>query len=440
MAISSPGVGSGLDVNGIVSKLMEVERYPLTALVKKQTGITAKISALGTLTSAVDQLKTTASAMSTGTTFAAFKASVADSSIATATAATGALAGTYALQVSFLAQAQIAHTASNPAVADGKLTIQLGAAAAVDITVNASDSLTDIASRINADATLGSQIRASVVDSKLVFESKLTGAANTISVAGIATDGGTGLDAFDTANLTTARPAQNALFKLNGIEISRSTNTVTDVVDNVTLQLKSVSANTTQVEVARNKSDVQGALADMVLAYNSTIKILATQGQYDAATRKGAVLAGDPALRGTQTQLRGALTNVPASLSGATFTTLAELGVTRKSDGTLVYDATKLQAAFDSDPAAVETAVKAYGTELLAATKAIGGAEGVVSTRVNSFKRSVSDIDKRMISLELRMTNIEARYRAQFSALDTLMSSYNSTSSFLTQQLAQKTS
>ena len=440
MTISSPGVGSGLDVNGIVTQLMAVERYPINALTKKQDSFTAKISALGLLTSSIDQLKTTATAMRDGTTFASFKASVGDTSIATASATTGALGGEYSLQVSALAQSQIVHTVSNPAIADGKLSISLGGGTAVDIGVALGDSLNDLATKINAHATLGSQIRASVVDSKLVFESRLTGAANTISVNGVAGDSGTGLDAFDTANLTTARSGQNSLFKLNGIEISRSSNTVSDVVSNVTLELKSVSASTTQLTVARDKTDVQSALADMVLAYNTSVKTLSSQGLYDPTTKKGAILAGDPAIRGSQAQLRGALTTVPASLTGATFTTMAELGVSRQTDGTLVYDATKLDAAFANDPTAVENAVKAYGTELLAATKLITGAEGVVSTRVASFQRSSSDIDSRKATLELRMTHIEANYRRMYTALDTLMSSYSSTSSFLTQQLAQNQS
>ena len=169
MSISSPGLGSGLDVNAIVSQLMAVERRPITELTRKEAGITAKISGLGSLKGALSGLQSASASLNAADSFTALKATVSDSAAASATASASATAGSYTLEVSQLAQAHLVHTAANPALADGALNIQVGSGTAVDVTVNATDTLSDLAARINADATLAAQVKASVVDNKLTL-------------------------------------------------------------------------------------------------------------------------------------------------------------------------------------------------------------------------------------------------------------------------------
>lgn len=432
MGLSSPGVGSGLDVNGMVSKLMAVESLPLTALTKKESSYNAKISALGSLKSTLANLQSAAAKMNSADTLVALKGTFTDASIATATPGATALEGTYSLEVSKLAQAQIVHTASNPTLVDGSLTIQVGAGSSAAITVNASDSLADLASRINADTTLASQLKASVVDNKLVLESKTSGAASTISVVGAATNPGENLDAFNTANLTVARTAQNAQFKVNGIAIERSSNTVTDAIDNVSLTLKKVTTSATELTVAHDVSTAQDAITSFVTAYNAANSTIGSLGNYD----QKAALAGDSALRGVQAQLRSVLTSEPASLSGSAVTRLSQLGVSVKADGSLEFDATKLTTAFTNDPSAVANAVAAYGTAMETATKAMVGSSGLVSSRIDGINSSLKDIAKRKDTLSVSLAHIELRYRTQFTSLDGLMSSMTATSTFLTQQLA----
>lgn len=435
MSISSPGLGSGLDVNAIVSQLMAVERRPITELTRKEAGITAKISGLGSLKGALSGLQSASASLNAADSFTALKATVSDSAAASATASASATAGSYTLEVSQLAQAHLVHTAANPALADGTLNIQVGSGTAVDITVNATDTLSDLAARINADATLAAQVKASVVDNKLTLESKNSGLSNAITV--IAQPG---LEAFDSTSLTEARAAQDAQIKLNGITITRSSNTITDAVPNVTLTLSKATSSPATLTVGRDVAGVQTALNNFVKAYNEAIKTIGSLGNYNAETKEAAILNGNSTLRSVQSQVRGVMTTVPASLAGKTVTTLNQLGVSMQRDGSLKLDTTKLKAAFDSDSSAVAKAVAAYGKAMDTTTYAMTTTGGLVTSQIDGLNRSVTDIEKRSAALQSRLTTVEKNYRAQYASLDTLMAKMSKTSSFLTQQLASLSS
>lgn len=439
MGISSPGVGSGLDVNAIVSKLMSLERLPLTALVKKETAFTAKISALGSLKSVLAELQTAATALKSASAFTAFKGTVADAAIATATPGAGAVGGSYSLEVTKLAQAQIVHTVSNPAMVDGTLSIKVGAGAPVPIAVNSTDTLAALSDRINADSALNNQLKASVVDNKLVLENKATGSGSVLVPNTITVSGTAGLENFTDAQLTQARAAQDAEFKVNGIAITRASNTVTDAVPNVSLTLNKVTTSATELNVARDVSTVETALNSLVTAYNAANSVIKNLGTYNLTTFQGSVLAGDSALRSVQSQVRGALSTVPASLAGASVTVLSQLGVTMQKDGSMLLDAAQLKTAFATDPTAVANAVAAYGAALETTTKAMADDGGLVSSRIDGLNSSVKDIGARKDALALRLELVEKRYRAQYTSLDMLMSSMSATSSFLTQQIAGMT-
>lgn len=432
MSISSPGLGSGLDVNAIVSQLMAVERQPIVDLTRKEAGITAKISGMGSLKGALSALQSASASLNAADSFTALKATVGDSAAASASASASAVAGSYSLEVTQLAQAHLVHTAANPTLADGTINIQVGSGTAIDITVNAADSLSDLAARINADSTLASQLKASVVDNKLTLESKSSGTANAITV--IAQPG---LEAFDSVNLSEARAAQDAQIKLNGITITRSSNTITDVVPNVTLTLSKATTSATTLTVGRDVAGVQTALNNFVKAYNEAIKTISSLGSYNAETKEAAVLNGNATLRSVQSQVRGALNTVPSSLTSTTsVTTLAQLGVSVQRDGSLKLDTTKLKTAFDTDPTAVAKAAAAYGKAMDTATYAMTSTGGLVTSQIDGLNRSVADIEKRSAALQSRLVTVEKNYRAQYAALDTLMAKMSKTSSFLTQQLA----
>ena len=432
--MSSPGIGSGLDVNSIVSQLMAIERQPLDAILATQSGLNTKISALGNLKSLVATLQTSASGLGTASNFTVLNGTVADSAIASATVdTTKASSGSYSLNVGQLAQAQILNTAQAPGIVAGTLSISVGSGLATPVAVGAGDSLTTIRDTINADATLKTQVKASVIDNRLVLESLSSGAANTISVTG-----STGLSAFNTANLATARTAQDAMFTLNGISVQRSSNTVSDALTGVTLNLSNISSGTpTTLTVATNSSTLVTAVQQFATAFNAVNSSVRTLTAYDPTNKVAGALNGDSATSSVQDQLRRALNATPASLKGGAYDQLTKLGISTATDGSLTVDATKLQTAFDADPSGVAKAMAAYGTAMNTVTTSQIGDSGLITGHINSFNSEVKDIDNQTISMNYRLTQTETRLKAQFSSLDTLVSSMNSTSSYLTQQLAK---
>jgi len=436
--ITSAGIGSGLDVNGLVSQLMAIERKPLDAMIAKQSGLNAKISAMGSLKSLVASLQTAASALGTASTFTALKGTVADTTIASATAGTTASSGTYALNVTKLAQSQILNTAQNPTVVAGTLSIAVAGGAAVPIIVGATDSLTTIAASINGNITLNPTasptVKASVIDNRLVLESVKTGSANTVTVTG-----SVGLEAFNTANLLTARPSQDASFELNGITLTRSSNIVTDALTGVALNLAKADATgltTTTLTVGNDSDAIVTAAQNFVTAFNAVNTSVRSLTAYNPTSKVAGALNGDSATASMQNQLRRALNDTPVSLVGGAYENLSKLGIGTATDGSLTVDAAKLQAAFDANPSGVAGAIAAFGTAMGKVATSQVSSTGLITGHIDSFSKTVSDIDKQSINMNYRLTKTEARLKAQFSSLDTLVSSMSSTSSFLSQQLA----
>jgi flagellar hook-associated protein 2 len=465
--ISSLGIGSGLDVNSLVTQLMAIERKPLDTMLAKQTTINSKISAMGTVKSLVSSLQTAAlglgvdlgakfnnvKVLSSNPAFTALKGTVADTTVASATVGTTAASGSYALNVTQLAQSQILNTAQAPAVVAGTLSIAMAGGAAVPVTVGATDSLATIAANINANTTLNPtaspKVKASVIDNRLVLESVNTGAANTITVAATA-----GLEAFDTSTVTTpasvgppavsavmavttARTALDATFSLNGISLTRSSNTVSDALTGVTLSLSKTSAGTpTTLTVGNDSAALLNAAQSFVTAFNSANSSMSSLSAYNPTTKTGSILNGDTSLGSVQSQLRRALTTTPASLKGGSYEQLSKLGIRTLADGSLSLDSTVLQTAFDANPSGVAAAMAAWGSGINTLATSQVSSTGLISGHISSFTKMVSDIDSQSITMQYRLDKTQARMKAQYSSLDTTVSSMNSTSSYLTQALA----
>jgi flagellar hook-associated protein 2 len=253
-----------------------------------------------------------------------------------------------------------------------------------------------------------------------------------ISVAGDAAIGA--LLSYDpstaTQNLTQTQLAQDAKFSVDGVNITSAKNSVTDAIQGVTLNLAKANLDPSlaaaTVTVKRDTSALTAALNSLVLSYNNANKTVA------GVTAKGAVLQGDWAVLGLQRQVRSILGSTQAS--GA-YTTLSQLGISFQKDGTLALDAAKLTAAVTSDFGAAATLTAAIGTAIKSAADTLLGPTGPLANQSDGINRSIKDIGSRRTLLQSRMEATQARYQRQFGALDTLMSSMNSTSTFLSQQL-----
>jgi len=390
MALSSPGIGSNLDVNSIITQLMALEGRAVTALDTKEASYQAKLTAYGSLKGALSSFQSAVQALSTPAKFTASKASVADATVLSASAGSSAAAGSYGIEVTALAQAQKLKTGSTFAAASstlgsGSLTIQFGTYSAGTFTANPAkdsktitvsagqNSLAGVRDAINA-ANAG--VSASIVNdgsgNRLVISSKDSGSANALRITATDDDGNhidnAGLSQLiydastgGNSNLAQTQVAQNATAIIDGITVSKASNTVTDVIEGVTLTLlKTNSGSPTTLTVARDTASVKSAVESFVKAYNDASKVLKDLSAYDAATKKGAILQGDSTVRTIQSQLRSVL-NTALTTAGGGLTTLSEIGVNFQKNGTLALNSAKLQAVMDDPAKDISTLFAAVG-------------------------------------------------------------------------------
>lgn len=491
MGLSSLGIGSNMDIESIVSKLMSVEQQPLTRMAKTETSYQAKLTGFGTLKGAIAQFQTAVSALSDASKFQAVRSSVVDTSVATVSATASAAPGTYALQVTQTAHAQklVANGVASDTAQLGKGVITFdfgtmvggtldpasgkysgmtaftpGAATSKTVTIDGASSLADIRDAINK-ADIG--VTAAIINDgsgtpyRLALTQQSTGEASAmkISVAGSDPDGSPLLkdllthDPMDpTHAMKETATATNAKFSIDGIAVSKPTNTVSDVLTGVTLNLmKENPGTTTSLTVARDTAAVSTAVNSFVKAFNDISQTLRDAMAYNATTKSGAILNGEASVRAIQTQVRSVLST---PISGATggLTVLSQIGVAMQKDGTLAVDSTKLNTAltnnFDgfaglfatttpksSDPAVTPASVMGYAAQFDKLATTLLSADGPLTARTAGITASIKNLNKQESILSARLVGVEKRYRAQFTALDLSISSMNTTSSYLTQQL-----
>jgi flagellar hook-associated protein 2 len=384
MAITSTGLGSGLDVNGVVTQLMALERRPLESLQTKENGFQSKLTAYASLKGAFSLFQSTMAGLGSSSKFQSTKATVADASIFSVTASSRAVAGTHSVEVKDLALshklASDTFTNTTDTVGTGTLTIQFGTynsgtnefeangdKAAQTVTIDASNSsLSGVRDTINA-AKIG--VTATILNdgtgNRLVLSSNDTGEANSLKItvsgdsSGTDTDGsGLSALAYDPTatagsgkNLTETQAAQNALLKVDGLDnISKSSNVISDVIEGVTLTLLTESASNTPttLSVSRDTGAIKKAAEDFVKAYNDLHKTVKEFTAYNATTRQGAVLQGESAAVSALAKIRNTIGTALQGADGA-YSTLTDIGISFQRNGALALDSSKLQQAIDEN-------------------------------------------------------------------------------------------
>lgn len=466
--LSALGVGSGLDLNGLVSKLMTVEQLPLTLLNQQEAGLQAELSNLGSVKGSLSSLQSAAQTLASAST-AAYGATVSDSSFLAATADGASAAGSYSVSISKLAQAQKLVSASpgsastSAAIGTGAsttLTFTLGTISsvlgptggkysdaiftadatktAVTVTIgNTNNTLAGIRDAINA-ANAG--VTATIINDgsgnpyRLSLTSNTTGAASSLqlSVGGDATIAGLlGYDPNSPTGqkLSETQTAQSAQLTVDGINITSATNLVAGAIQGVTLNLaKAPTASPVTVTVQRNNSNLISALSALVNAYNDTNKTIGT------ATAKGAPMQGDWGVLRLENQVRSILGSTQNT--GGAYTNLTQLGISFQKDGSLTLDSNTLNTALSANVGNVSNLATAIGTAISSAANNMLGTAGPIASETDGINRTITDIGNRRTTLQARINATQQRYQTQFSALDALISSMNQTSAFLTQQLA----
>lgn len=463
--VSSLGAGSGLDLSGLLTNLMQAEKQPLLALQTKEASYQARISALGSLQGALSSLQTAAAAMvpSTGTAaiekYTTYSASVADATIASAAASSGAVSGTYSLEVTSLAKSQrlvtpaYAGGSANTAIATGTLSIEFGSlsggaytadsARSKTITIDSSNAtLGGLRDAINA-ASIGAT--ATIVNgtngAQLVLSSNATGLANVLQLSGL-----TGFDYNPVANTGTmtqdplqgGQAAANAAFKLNGIAATSSTNSVAGVLDGVTLTLLKATTTDTPTTLKVSKDSVgslTSSLNAFIKAFNDADKTIDGLGAYNATTQSAGALQGDSTLRTAKSQIKNLVFGATAG-GTSPYQQLSSIGVSLAKDGTLSLDTAKLNAAVAADPTGVAKLVSAVGSAYKSTIDGLVGTTGSIAAATDGANRTIKDLTKRQQALAARINAIQANYTKRFTALDKLIAEMKQTSTTLTQQLA----
>jgi flagellar hook-associated protein 2 len=443
--------GSVIDVSSLVSQLVSASQAPQAAVITSQTkGVSTEISALGTLKGALSGFQSSLSTLNSLKAFGVQTAGTSDKTLVTATASSSAVAGTYNVTVSNLAQAQ--QLVSKPIVGGGSavlgtgtLALQLGTNSFSVNIDSTNDTLAGIAATINS-ASDNPGVTATVITgtdgAHLVLSSSLTGAANTIQVS--ETDGGGAFSSLtynsgSTANYTENTKALDAAFSIAGVAYTSPSNTTT-ALSGVTLNLLGITPGITSatVTVASDTDTISNNVGAFVDAYNTMQKALATLGNYDSSSRTAGPMMGDAMLQGIQSQIRQTMNGVVGT-GASTYNTLVSVGITTNKDGTLSLDSGKLAAALNTNINAVGNlfgGTNGIATTLDSQLTTELGNDGSISSRGTSLLKQEDALTQRQTDLDSRMAALGASLTQQFSALDSLLSSLQTTSSYLSQAFA----
>lgn len=473
--ISSPGVGSGLDINSIISQLMAVERRPLTKLQQAASGVQTQLSVYGGVQSRLDTLASANTKLATASTWTQTTTEVSGSDALTATSSGSASPTTLKVDVTALARAQ---STSSPAVATsatvvgtGTLTIQkaawsggtLGAGSSpVNITIDSSsNTLAGIRDKINAaNAGVTASILTDSSGARLVLQSSSTGAANGFRVSVTDSDGGSsdatglsmlGYDPPGNAQGTLNQAGSDLQATINGASVTSASNTLTDVIEGITLNVTNTTSATATVVVKRDLTAMNKAISEFVTAYGDLSTYLDQQTSYDAVNKKGQPLQGDRVAISLRSQLREAViaaTSATTAFSGQAgqASRLADIGITLQRDGKLAIDQTKLDKSLEklSDVASLFSRVDAsnsanqgVGTRLKTLVTALTGTDGAVTSRKAGLNGAIErnkDDQERMTD---RLTLVEARLRRQYQGLDAKMGKLTGLGQYVSAQMTK---
>ncbi|NIG18048.1 flagellar filament capping protein FliD [Pantoea sp. Al-1710] len=462
-SITTLGVGSGLDLSSILDSLSTAEKASLTPISNQQSAYTAKLSAYGTLSSALTTFQTANTALNSADLFSATTATSSSSAFSATTSGT-VVAGKYNVAVTQLAQAQTltsaVQTSNTTALGDSSatsrtLTIKLADGTSKDISLTTDQtSLTGMRDAINGASAGVSASIIKVADGsyRLSLTASKTGEANAVSSISVTGDDTlNNIVGFDSTKTDTDNPmdvsvaAQDAKLTVNNVEITNSSNTISDALEGITLNLNDITSGNQTLTVAQDTSKATTAISNFVTAYNTLLDQFNTLTKYtavdvgsDTQDSSNGALVGDSTLRGIQTQIKSMLTN---SSSSSTYKTLAQIGITTDpTTGELTLDSDKLKTELTKDPDGIKQMIVGDGkttgitttlatnlTSWLSSTGSIQSAKDGVSKTLNNLTQQYNDMNT-------RVNNLIARYKAQFTQLDVTMSSLNSTSSYLTQQ------
>ncbi len=462
--VSSLGAGTSLDLNTLYNNLQTAEQTKLTPITTQQSSYKAKLTAWGVVQTSLNKLQTAADALKNTSAIAGTKVSSTNTAF-TATLANTASAGTYSIEVTSLAASQSLLspkvTSKDTDLGDQSqnsrtITItQPGQKDPLTVTLDKDKtSLADIRDAINAKqgSVTASVIKADDSSYYLALTSRDSGTTNQMTITTTDTELAKYIS-YDSANANSASntmsqkvAASDAQLKINGIDITRSSNTITDAPEGVTLTLNKLTTGTPEtLSVTKDNAPMIAAVQAYVDAYNSLQTTIANQTKFtpvdqgsDQQNSTNGDLLGDGTLRNIQTRLRSQLS--VNQESGGSYTALSQLGITQDVNGKLTVDSTKLEKALNEKSADVVSFLSGDGKKTGFATqssnllKDILGSEGSIKNATDGINKTLKRLDTQYKAVSDQITATMARYKTQFTSLSQLVSSMTSTGNYLTQQ------
>ncbi|MDO9141317.1 MAG: flagellar filament capping protein FliD [Methylobacter sp.] len=456
MAISSAfGMGSGMDINGIVSQLVAAEGQPQFAAISRQeTAAKAQVSGLGSLKSALSTFQTAVRKLNDVNLFKTHQATSGNESILKVTAGAGSVAGSHTLRVLDLAKAQKSVAAAefsgaSDVVGSGTLTFSVAGKDDFLLTLDGSNNtLAGIRDAINS-ASDNNGVMASIINvdsgtpgggtvSKLVLTAKDTGLANAFSVSAVGDAGLSRLDSSTPENYS-GQNAVDARILVDGQAVTRSSNIISDVLQGVTLNLQSVASDTdVNIDIKLDNEAIKKTITDFVAAYNTMTSTTANLGKF--AGKDGGsngVLLGDSILRNVRNGLRQQ-TSLPVSSASSAFNTLKSIGIDIDKDGVMSMDGGALDKALATNLSSVSDVFSSSdGVANRLNTKVMQYLQtgGALDTRQTSLNKQLKTLSVQRESVQLRLDNVQKGLMKQFIAMDLVVGKFQSTGSFLNNQI-----
>ncbi|HYH02950.1 MAG TPA: flagellar filament capping protein FliD, partial [Bacillota bacterium] len=444
---------SGFNTTDVVTKLMEIEKAPLTQLETKKTRVNSKSDAWREMNTRLNALEDAAYALQSLDMFRGTKATVGNEEAFTVTSTTGAVAAQYNISIEKLAKAQTRTSnavTSNSAALNYTGTIKINGK---EIVLESGDSLDKLAEKINKTADVNvnaSVIKVEADKYKLVLNSKNTGKANEIVFEGDTTIL-TGLGLNDPTNIT--QPAVDAEITINGLKVFRSSNKIDDAIPNVTLTLKN-EGESSDLNVEVDKDKIVNAVKTFVEKYNAVMDYINQNSSfsYDVNTKKGTsgALFGDSTLQNIQSTLHKSLiskvTGVPDSVGLLNLVGIkGKSGVEGAKSGQLEFDETNFRAKLDTN---FDDVAKLFGStdkngvfkKMYDDLFEMTGVEGMISNKTKMLNKEIDDINEQITAMEERFDAKEKAYFKKFQAMELALSKLQSQGSWLSSQLANLSS
>ncbi len=449
--VSFSGIASGLDTNSIVEQLVTLERRPIQLAQERQSDLNRVSGRLGNIRSQLEGLKSATEGLDDTDDVLVTRATSSDEDTVSVSTDGAAPAGAYSLEVTALAQAERTYSdafaSNNVALNDatmlggtftgGTLSVQVGSATTVDITLEASDTLETLVSKINSsDADVTAGLLYDGTNYRLQVSGNETGAENGITF----TETGAGLDLGFTDPANERVAAQDAEFSFDGFAMTRSTNNISDVLDGLTFQLFDTTTSPVTIDISQDTEALEGQVQAFVDSYNQITRSINAEFAFSGEARIGDSLSGDSTLRGLQARMRSLAGSVIDELS-APYNRLGGAGISFEQDGTLTVDAAELKEALADDPDALSklfiddnfTGVEGFMPRFAALVdEYTQSGTGILTSRIDSIGRQVSDIDDSIARMEQRVLDYEENLRRQFTAMEEAISNLNAQGGQLT--------